>query len=309
MPRFLLLLALAAGLAACDAALSPYDGTDDGFNSTIDRMGGTWLYPSYAWSGRDDVYLDMQRDGSSRLRATTSQHYAAASCRENDVYTEQFDALSDSTFTNTVTYNGQVRNTETVGVRVSDVQLRFLRSYVDGNGTVVRYQNSLGRAPATAASIPACPFRTMGNYRATAINNLPLPQSYTATDSLGVLRTYRMSQASLSVSIGYAGIGVSQAIVTGSTVGPARNESGGSLRTVAAGGAWTAALNARAMPGLRLSTTGASNSTVQSVRFQRAGMAAPITITFSQDFSRPAATGESPALDALRRPQADPVSL
>ena len=309
MPRFLLLLALAAGLAACDAALSPYDGTDDGLNTTVGRMNGTWLYPSYAWIGTDDVYLVLRGDGFSQVQATTSQHYAAAGCREDDGFTEQFTPLTDSTFTSQMIYNGQIGSTETVGVRVSDVQLRFLRSYVDGNGTVVRYQNSLGRAPATAASIPACPFRTMGNYRATAINNLPLPQSYTATDSLGVLRTYRMSQASLSVSIGYAGIGVSQAIVSGSTTGPVRNESGGSLRTVAAGGAWTAALNARAMPGLRLSTTGASNSTVQSVRFQRAGMAAPITITFNQDFSRPAATGESPALDALRRPQADPVSL
>ena len=307
MLRLSLLLTLAACLAACDAALSPYEDSDDGLGSSVqDRMVGTWAYPDYAFDGTDDVYYQIASGGFSALEATRWRHYAGAGCREATDYSFRYSPLTDSTFAESyVSAGGQPSGNQTVRVQVSDAQLRFSGAYLNPDGTTFPFQNSLTKASAaTFGAVPRCPFNLMGTYEAGDADGAALPRTYTATDAAGVARTYRLSEAYLTVEVDGVYLTLRQAIVTGNTAGAVVQTDSYGAYVVTAGGAWSADPAEPLLPGLRLSATSSANSNVQTVRFQRTGMATPITFRFFE-YNRPAAAPP----EALRRPRPDPAAL
>ena len=314
MLRLLLLILLATGLAACDTALSPYEDRDDGLGSPVaNRMIGTWAFPDYAFDGTDDVYYQIAsgytQTGNPALEATRWQHYAGAGCREAADYSYVYAPLTDSTFVEYYVGAGGQQSTtgQAVRVQVSDAQIRFSGTYLNEDGTTTPFQNSLGKAPANAfGAIPRCPFNLLGDYEAGDAGGSSLPVTYTATDAGGVLRTYRLSEAYLTVALGSVYLTLRQAVVTGNTTGAVVETQGYGAHAVTAGGAWSADLAAPTLPGLRVSATSSANSNVQTVRFQRAGMAAPITFRFFEYSNRPGAAAPP---DALRHPRPDPAAL
>lgn len=306
MTRLRLLLALAAAFAAplagCDAVLSPLE--DDGPRtevglSAVERMPGTWRYRAGAFGTSDAVDLDIDAD----LTATRWQHYAGAGCREADIYRVRYEPLTDSTVAETTLQpNGQATPGETLGVRVSATQLRFLYPYRNADGTSGTYPDDLRQSPAPLDAVRTCAFQLAGVYTATLADGAAFPRTYTATDSTGTVRTYRLSAATLYIGTGYAGIELRQALVTGTTAGPAQPATAFGRNVVASAGAWSADLSeTRAMPGLRLAGTPSAGR--QTVRLQRAGMAQPLVLTFGRTASR---TASRAAPGDVRRPSAPP---
>ena len=301
--RVLLLLAFAAGLAACDVLAPPTDPGDDPVDepdpapSVRERMPGLWRYPAFSWDQDEEVFLQIDSD----LTAREWQHYAGAGCWEARQTQTRYRALTDSTFARELLYAGGAGDADTVRVRATEAQIRFEQTYLR-NGVPQTFFSELQRS-AEPAGTP-CAFQLMGGFNATRAAGAALPRTYTATDSLGRAQTYRLTEASVFLYFHGAFLTVKQAVVSGGTTGPVLTRYASAPYVAAAGGAWTADLTATpSMPGLRLSGTPTPGGL--AVQFQRAGMAAPLALTFSRTGSYAQAPG---ALDALR-PRPDPLVL